>query len=214
MNIGNDALQKKEVRKYQLLDLEIKENEEKQVLTGYAMEWGSESRPIMYDDIQFIETFLPTAFDESLKNDNQLILYNHDVANILGRTDKKTAFIESDSKGLRVTVHLPNTTLGKDVLEMVERGDIEGLSVGFIPLKEEFSETIDTDKVMLTRTIKEAILLEVSLVVIAAYQSSSINKRDYVGMVNKVEEINKKMQEDIEREELIKKLLITTLEEV
>lgn len=216
MNEEKENVQLKEVRKYQMVELEIKETDEKQVLTGYAMEWGSKSRPIVIDDVEFIETFLPTAFDTTLKDDTQLILYDHNIANILGRTDKKTAFIESDDKGLRVTVHLPKTTLGKDVLEMVERGDIEGLSVGFIPLKEEYNEDYDYEKgkTVLTRTIKEAVLLEISLVVIAAYQSSSISKRDYNGMVTKVEEMTKKKQEEIEREELIKNLLISTLEEV
>jgi HK97 family phage prohead protease len=44
--------------------------------------------------------------------------------------------VSEDDTGLRFELTPPNTQLGNDVLELVERGDISGMSFGFRALKE------------------------------------------------------------------------------
>lgn len=165
------------------------EDSDAMVVEGYALEWESLSRPIQTrSGEQFYEYFTRGAFDESLEANHQLVLYGHNVNQVLGRTDTGTAQLRSDDKGLYLTVTLPNTTLGHDTYEYVKRGDIAGMSVGFIPVEDDF--TYDSELGMVKRSVSKANLLEVSLVPVPAYESSSVSLR----AENEVETINEKLE--------------------
>lgn len=94
-------------------------------LEGYAAVFGVETR--IKD---FREVVMPGAFSGSLGRD-VLALVDHDPAKVLGRTRSGTLQLKEDAKGLRFSVSLPDTTLARDVLEMVKRGDVGGCSFGF-----------------------------------------------------------------------------------
>lgn len=79
----------------------------------------------------FQEVVLPGAFTKALSSD-VLCLVDHDPAKVLGRTRSGTLQLREDAKGLRFTVDLPDTTLARDMLEMVKRGDVGGCSFGFV----------------------------------------------------------------------------------
>lgn len=160
---------------------------DRMIVEGYALKWGEESHPIpMGDGEYFIEEFRAGAFDETLQKDEQLILYGHEMNNVLGRTDNRTASLEADDVGLKLSVELPNTTLGRDVYELVKRGDIGGMSVGFCVVDDEFNVRNDVIK----RSINKAELVEVSLVPLPAYDSSEVSERalKYIENKNKKEE--------------------------
>lgn len=70
-------------------------------------------------------------------------LFNHDTGALLGRQSSGTLRWSSDSEGVPFDVDLPNTQLGNDVRELVERGDLSGASVGFIPSTVEWSAAPD-----------------------------------------------------------------------
>lgn len=94
-------------------------------LEGYAAVFGVETR--IKD---FREVVLPGAFSASLGRD-VLALVDHDPAKVLGRTRSGTLQLKEDAKGLRFSIELADTTLARDVLEMVKRGDVGGCSFGF-----------------------------------------------------------------------------------
>lgn len=94
-------------------------------LEGYAAVFGVETR--IKD---FREVVMPGAFSGSLGRD-VLALVDHDPAKVLGRTKSGTLQLREDAKGLRFSVALPDTTLARDVLEMVKRGDMGGCSFAF-----------------------------------------------------------------------------------
>ncbi len=56
---------------------------------------------------------------------------DHDPAKLLARTKSRTLRIAEDSKGLAFEIDLPETSLGRDVLALAERGDLGGMSFGF-----------------------------------------------------------------------------------
>ncbi len=68
-------------------------------------------------------------------------LYEHNYTQLLGRTKSGTLVLSEDDTGLRFELTPPNTQLGNDVLELVERGDISGMSFGFRALKESWDIT-------------------------------------------------------------------------
>jgi uncharacterized protein len=50
---------------------------------------------------------------------------------VLARTRSGTLRLAEDSKGLAFDLDVPNTSFGRDVLELAERGDIGGASFAF-----------------------------------------------------------------------------------
>lgn len=94
-------------------------------LEGYAATFGVEARIA-----DFREIIRPGAFTTSLTND-VLALADHDPAKVLARTRSGTLRLSEDSRGLAFSLDLPETSAGRDVLELAERGDLGGMSFGF-----------------------------------------------------------------------------------
>ncbi len=98
------------------------------------MRWNSLSE-VIWDE--FREQFAPGAFKDSPASGSDVrALYEHNYTQLLGRTKSGTLVLSEDDTGLRFELTPPNTQLGNDVLELVERGDISGMSFGFRALKE------------------------------------------------------------------------------
>lgn len=96
-------------------------------IEGYAATFGAEAR-IGSD---FTEVIAPGAFRASLGGD-VLALFDHDPGKVLGRTRSGTLRLKEDSKGLAFSLDLPDTVAGRDVQALAERGDLGGMSFGFL----------------------------------------------------------------------------------
>lgn len=101
-------------------------------------------------------------------------LFNHNPDHVLGRTKNSTLVLSEDNTGLRFNCDMPNTQPGRDVYTLVQRGDVDQCSFGFIVRDEEV--TYDADGNAL-RTIKDADLFDVSIVTYPAYESTSVEAR-------------------------------------
>jgi HK97 family phage prohead protease len=103
------------------IDFEIRTSEvsaSNKKLVGYAVRWNSLSEIIW----EFREQFAPGAFKDSLASGSDVrALYEHNYTQLLGRTKSGTLVL---SEGYRAALRAdpPNTQLGNDVLELVERG--------------------------------------------------------------------------------------------
>jgi Escherichia/Staphylococcus phage prohead protease len=101
-------------------------------LEGYAAVFGIETRVA-----DFTETIAPGAFQQSLSAGNDVIaLADHDAARVLARTRSGTLRLGEDTRGLHFDLDVPDTSSGRDVLALAERGDLGGMSFGFIPIDE------------------------------------------------------------------------------
>ncbi|PHM51176.1 HK97 family phage prohead protease [Xenorhabdus sp. KK7.4] len=137
-------------------------------LTGYVIKWNSRSH-ILWDE--FIEQFAPNAFSASLAASADIrALYEHDHMNLLGRTTSGTLQLSEDPTGLRFELTPPDTQLGRDVLTLVERGDIQGMSFGFRAIKDQW----DTSQTPYVRTVLEAELREITVTSLPAYPESGV----------------------------------------
>lgn len=154
--------------------MEIREEEGKRTISGYAVKWGMKSHRMGWR--RFREQFQKGAFADSLAAEDQLALWSHDTSKVLGRTKNGTLRLFEDEVGLRFELDLPNTTLGNDAYETIKRGDVDGVSFGFQQQKQEWDET-DPDNVI--RTISKARLLEISPVAFPAYPDSEVQARSY-----------------------------------
>lgn len=92
------------------------------------------------------------AFARTLASgDDVLALMDHDECAVLGRTRSGSLRLWEASDGLRFSLELPNTRAGQDALELAERGDLGGMSFGFLVPEEgarwdgDVRELIDVD---------------------------------------------------------------------
>jgi HK97 family phage prohead protease len=100
-------------------------------------------------------------------------LVDHDETKLLGRTSAGTLSLRSDAKGLAFDLVVPSTTLGSDILALVERRDVQSLSFGF-----SVSPGGDRWPTTTTRELRSVDLSEISILHGSpAYGSTSIEAR-------------------------------------
>jgi len=159
-----EALSKIETR-VNTTEFEIREEADGMTFSGYAAVFDSPSEPL-----PFIERIQRGAFRKSLRSRNDVkFLWNHDSGEILGSTRAKTLSLSEDERGLRVEGTLPNTSRGRDVAELLKRGDVDSMSFGFsVPSG---GDTWNSDGS--ERTLKSVRLHEVSLVAFPAYPGTA-----------------------------------------
>lgn len=86
---------------------------------------------------RFVETIARGAFSASLRAKGDILsLVDHDPARVLARTRSGTLRLSEDTRGLAFDIDLPDTTAGRDVLALAERGDLGGMSFSFTPVDE------------------------------------------------------------------------------
>src|SRR5579859_4255869 len=106
-----------------------------QTFEGYAIRYNSPTWIGYWDDDPwgFWEEVSAGAADASLRSDDIVCLYNHDLNYMLGRTSSGTLRLSSDKDGLLTVNDLPDTTVGRDLGVLVARQDVAGMSFSFIP---------------------------------------------------------------------------------
>jgi HK97 family phage prohead protease len=135
-------------------------------LEGYAALFDTEARLG-----GFTETIKPGAFNGSLSRDI-VALVDHDAGRVLARTRSKTLRLSEDARGLQFDLDLPPTSYANDVLALVERDDVGGMSFGF---------TVDDDGERWQgskRELRAVTLHEISVVSAwPAYEGTIVNAR-------------------------------------
>jgi uncharacterized protein len=142
----------------------------KMTFTGYAAVFNSPSEPL-----PFTEFIMPGAFKRSLKSRNEIKLFmNHNTDIVLGSTRAKTLRLSEDSKGLLAEAVLPDTTAGRDLSVLMQRGDVNSMSFGFsVPAK---GDKWTNDGA--TRELHQIRLHEVSIVTgFPAYEATTASVR-------------------------------------
>ena len=149
-------------------------DDDKSVLSGYAFK---------YDEIADIHSWF-IKYEERMSPDlivnvdpECLLLRGHDPDKILGKVNKNL-FFENKKEGLyfRVTT-LPETQLARETKELVDKGFLSGLSIGF------FEEESHKEKDILV--IDQIRLVELSIVSWPAYDSGRIDKRATINYLKK-----------------------------
>ena len=125
----------------------------------------------------FQERIAPGAFDDTLNADVRA-LFNHDPNILLGRTTNKTLRLGTDAKGLTFSADPPDTQQARDVLALIERGDVDQASFGFRVIEETWEFTEGEPDL---RTLDKVELFDVSPVTFPAYEGTDtgLAKRSY-----------------------------------
>ena len=148
------------------------------LITGYVNAVERLSKPIRESIHGRVRTFLERiksgVFRSALKkNDNVLVLLNHDHARVLASTKDGSAVLEEDNIGLRAEI----TITDSEVVQKAREGKLTGWSFGFIANDDELSNEGNNE----IRTVTDMELLEVSILddtKAPAYYGTSIEARE------------------------------------
>lgn len=123
----------------------------------------------------FRERILAGAFKEAIRASDVRALFNHDANLVLGRTKSGTLRVSEDGRGLAIEIDPPKTSYANDLMESIERGDIDQMSFAFTvkqdrwftdPSGQQIREIIEVDR-----------LFDVSPVTYPAYAETSVSAR-------------------------------------
>lgn len=187
-------------KRFQQNKIEIREAEGKTIITGYAAVFDSAS----VDLGGFTEYIRKGAFNKSLKESHQKALWNHNSDYVLGNTRSGTLKLWEDEIGLAYELDTPNTQAGRDLVESVRRGDIDGNSFGFNVVNQEWDES-NPSKVV--RYLNEVNLFEISPTAFPAYPETSIGIRSAYEDFVKEKPITNLNSEKLKKLEILRKLM-------
>lgn len=160
----------REIRAFPLTELRVAkgEGDEGPKIRGYAAVFNQLSEDLG----GFREKIAPGAFKKSMRGDVRA-LWNHDSSQVLGRTKSKTLRLEEDDKGLAIEIDPPDTQTARDLMHLIERGDVDQMSFGFRMIKDKWETEGGKD----LRTLIEVQLLDVSPVTFPAYPKTEVAVR-------------------------------------
>ena len=145
---------------------------EEMVLEGRAVTFEEDTVLFSIDGVDYKERISRDPFKDADMSD-VFMKYNHnDSIMVVARTKNSTLKLEVRDDGLYVRISLANTTAGRDLYELVKRGDIDKMSFAFSIAKESYEELAHKWTV---ERIKK--LYDVSAVEVPAYESTSLFAR-------------------------------------
>lgn len=152
-------------REFKNLNIELKSVQEGKNLfiEGYAAVFGNLDS---YRDIIQLGAFAKTITGSNGKRIR--FCYQHDFDKVIG----KIVELKEDTNGLYFKAKISNTTLGKDVAELVMDEALNEISIGYRTMLSEYNEVTDERKLM------EVELYEISIVTRAANEEATIQSTE------------------------------------
>lgn len=144
-------------KKFLHSQLSLKNLEENGIFSGYASIFNIVDKQ---NDL-----ILPGAFKKNLNENKVKLLFQHDPSEPIGNIID----IYENDVGLYIIAHLLlDIQKARDVYLMLKAGVIDGLSIGYVPVK------YDTDYQTGARVLKQVELWEVSLVTFPANSAAQV----------------------------------------
>lgn len=165
-----------EIREYRKIDqYEIRESTEnnKVEIDGYIAKFDSPTE--LWEG--YWEQIDRSAFNDTLKDGHNIfLLYHHQWEKPLASTKTGTLILEVDNIGLRFKATINNNlSYGKDAIELIKDGLIQGCSFGFYCKEDDVHYNSVDDTVM--RTLLKVDLFEGSILCIPQYEDTTVFTR-------------------------------------
>ena len=161
----------REVRAFHVAKIELRDDGDGlPAIRGHAAVFDSWSEDLG----GFREIIRPGAFDSALdRGDDVRALVDHDPSKIIGRAKAGTLSLNVDSRGLRVAITPPDTSVGRDIVESIRRGDVDSMSFGFRTLSDRWGNEDGSE----VRELLDVELFDVSPVSFPAYTQTDVAVR-------------------------------------
>lgn len=150
---------------------------------AFALEGTAISYDCLSQDLGgFRERIMPGAFARSIKQGADVhCLLNHNANFLLGRTKSGTLQLQDTRTGLGFRCQLDrNNSMHRDVYASVKRRDLSECSFAFVVAQggESFDQVTQNAKTFVRRTVTDADLKDISIVVTPAYNAQGATSVD------------------------------------
>jgi uncharacterized protein len=140
-------------------------------IVGYPIVFGQLSEDLG----GFRELIEPTAVDRTLRDQvdvRALVDHSEDPTRVIGRVSAGTLRLLKDETGLRSEIDVPDTVVGRDILQLVSRRDVSGMSFTFaVPQGGDRFERRHGTPV---RHISDMLVRDISIVTYPAYRQTDV----------------------------------------
>jgi len=148
----------------------------KMVIEGKAVTFGDKTVLFKWGDQNICEIIDKNAFKDADMSD-VFLKYNHsEDLMVLARTKSQTLSLEVKEDGLYMRAELADTTGGRDLYELIRRGDIDKMSFAF-SIEKDGEEKLETDSEITFTVKKIRKLYDVAAVPLPAYENTNIYAR-------------------------------------
>ncbi len=146
-------------------------------VSGYALKFGKMSQNLGGPREPWFEIIEPGSLPPLAKQDVRAY-FNHDKNHVLARSKfgKGSLKLTVDSVGLKYEFDAPRSTIGDDLLEAINRGDIDQSSFSF-SIAPGGERWVEMDGKRVRRVTKIAKLHDVSPVSEPAYEDTTVGAR-------------------------------------
>lgn len=183
-------------------------------LSGKAICFNEISN-VLYDKENkrfFREVIAPEAITQELIDNSDIkLLVDHEKDKLVARrrNGQGSMAVYREDDGVYFDCECPNTTVGRDIYEMIKRGDYSQMSFAFIDGSNKGDVTWDfSDRSMPIRTVhKVAALFDISIVQNPAYDQTAVSARS-------IEDLEKTIDEEAKEEPEVKEEPIKDEQEV
>lgn len=170
-----------EERRIFSVELRASQSGKKMTVGGYAAKYNVRSHMLKGG---FKERVMRGAFDSAIKRgDDVVATFNHSKDAILGRTSSGTLTLRSDNVGLRFDCDLPDTQIGRDTYTLVQRGDLNSCSFGFLGTTDSWDTEDDFDDDAISARVAVRSITnfrkidDISIVASPAYPNTEVSAR-------------------------------------
>ena len=207
--------------------LQVREPQEGQTasrrIAGRPIVFGVRSNNLTpwSDYREVYEVLEPGCISAEVMQKSDIVLntnHRNDVSCILGRyrnSDKDTLKLELRADGVDCDCDLPNTTTADDTLELIKRGDIDGMSFAFEDDYEDSENGVSYERMRDEETGKKEIwvrhvkritaLYDVSVVTHPAYEQTTVGVREQGDRINEAIEAQLKREQNTDDDDPDKK---------
>lgn len=207
----------------QTCGLQVREPQEGQAesrrISGRPIVFGVRSNNLVpwSDCREVYEVLEPGCIAAELLGQSDVVLntnHRNDVSCILGRyrnSDKDTLTLELRADGVDCSCDLPNTQTADDTLELIKRGDIDGMSFAFEDDWEDSENGVSYERMRDEETGQKEIwvrhvkritaLYDVSVVTHPAYDQTTVGVREQGDRINQAIEAAIKREADKAKED-------------
>ncbi len=139
-------------------------------LVGYAIRFDAPSAPL--GTPPFIEVVRREALARLHERRDVKALVAHDPSRVVGSSKAGTLALAVDASGLRFRLDPPDSPIGHDLVEAVRRGDLDGVSIGFVVRAG--GETWQRAARPPVRELRDVDVFELSFVSWPAYEAAGV----------------------------------------
>lgn len=176
-NLNNIELRRLNTRPELRMESEVREDGTTlRYVSGYAVVFEQYSSPF-WDEI--VEIISRTAFDNTDMSDVVMVVdHSRQVGDVLARSKNGEGSLEIsiDDIGVKFRFAVPDTSVGRDVVALIERGDITECSFAFWVRKDSWSYDmmVEGKRYDVRRIEDVARLADLSIVVNGQYPQTSV----------------------------------------